>query len=490
MPHSPWPAAVVLAPLLGATLAVFSGRWATLAARLAATVTLGCAVLLMLDVRAHGVVWHAAGGWSAPLGIDLRADGVSAVLVVVAAVVGVAIVGFAERYFLAAPRDAADATAPERAARQFSTIWLFLWGALNALFVTADLFNAYVALELLSIAAIAIVALAGTPAATTAAMRYMIISLLGSLLYLLGVALLYRLEGTLAIAHLAAARPGSASATLALAAMTVGLALKTALFPLHAWLPPAHAGAPAPGSAVLSGLVVKASFYLLLRIWIEIFPDAAAGPAAAVLGGLGAGAILWGSLLALRQRALKALIAYSTVAQVGYLFLVFPLLRTSPESAIGGGMMHLVAHACAKASMFLAAGAMMRARGGDGFDTLAGIGQRMPLAFAAFGIGGLNLAGLPPSGGFLGKWLLLTAAAGGGQWIWAAVISAGSLLAAGYVFLVLRSAFLRSEFERETRAVPRRLEIVAFLLALVAIALGVRGREVLELILTTTLLAP
>jgi multicomponent Na+:H+ antiporter subunit D len=485
-----WPAAAVLAPLLGAALAALSGRHAVRIAWLSSAATAAIAAALVLAVRRASPVVHTAAGWPAPLGIELRADGLAAVLVAVTAVVGLAIVAYGESYFAKAPREDPLAEAPERAARYFWPLWLFLWSALNGLFLAGDLFNAYVALELLSVAAIAIVALDGTRAATTAAMRYMIISLLGSLLYLLGVALIYRTEGTLALTLLAETPPHGIAATTALAAMTVGLALKTALFPLHAWLPPAHGSAPAPGSALLSGLVVKASFYLLLRIWLELFPATSAGPAAAVLGGLGAGAVLWGSLFALRQRRLKALIAYSTVAQLGYLFLVFPLWASAPDAALGGAGMHLVAHACAKAAMFLAAGAMVRALGDDGLDTIAGVGQQLPLSFAAFGLAGLNLVGLPPSGGFIGKWLLLTAAIGSGNWLWALVLVAGSLFAAGYVFLVLRAAFVHVDSPRRPLYLPRRLERVAFALALVAIALGIWALEPLALITTTTLLRP
>jgi multicomponent Na+:H+ antiporter subunit D len=485
-----WPALVIMIPLAGAVVATLAGRFAAPAAGVTTLLTTAAAAALALAVRRSAPLVHTAGGWTAPLGIELHADGLAATLVGVTAIVGIAVVAYAGVYFDAAPHDDAGADAPARAAHYFWPLWLFLWSSLNAVFLTADIFNAYVALELLSIAAIGMVALDGTPAATAAAMRYMIISLLGSLLYLLGVALLYRTAGTLSFAVLAALAPTGGMAYFALVSMTVGLALKTALFPLHAWLPPAHASAPAPGSAILSALVVKGSFVLMLRVWLGIFPAATMGAPAVVLGALGAGAVLWGSLLALRQRALKPLIAYSTVAQLGYLFLIFPLWAYSPELALAGGMMHLIAHACSKAAMFLAAGAMVRALGGDGLDSIAGVGARMPLAFAAFGLGGLNLAGLPPSGGFLGKWLLLSAAIEGGQWLWAGVLAAGSLLAAGYVFIVLRAAFLRVDAPPQTRPIRRRLEIVAFLLALVPLGLGIWALEPTALILSSPLLRP
>jgi multicomponent Na+:H+ antiporter subunit D len=233
----------------------------------------------------------------------------------------------------------------------------------------------------------------------------------------------------------------------------------------------------------LSALVVKASFFILLRLWLGVFGAAAHGPAAPLLGALGAGAVLWGSLLALRQRRLKLLIAYSTVAQLGYLFLLFPLWRDTPAGALAGGVYQFMAHSFAKAAWFLAAGAMVRAFGDDGFDTLAGAGSRLPIAFAAFGIAGVSLAGLPPSGGFIAKWLLLTAAISSGQWFWAMVIVAGSVLAAAYVFVVLRAAFLHEPATELLQRPPLRLELAALGLALGALALGVWGNEPIRLLL-------
>src|SRR5258708_25957078 len=141
--------------------------------------------------------------------------------------------------------------------------------------------------------------------------------------------------------------------------MTAGLLAKHALFPLHLWLPPAHANAPAAASAVLSGLVVKGSFFLVLRLWLYVLPALPTDKIAAVLGCLGSAAIIVGSIIALRQVRLKLLIAYSTVAQIGYLFLVFPLAAGAHTwSAIGwsAGLMQVLAHAFAKAAMFFSAG--------------------------------------------------------------------------------------------------------------------------------------
>jgi formate hydrogenlyase subunit 3/multisubunit Na+/H+ antiporter MnhD subunit len=221
-------------------------------------------------------------------------------------------------------------------------------------------------------------------------------------------------------------------------------------------------------SALLSALVVKASFYILLRLWLEIFPLDNAAPGQ-LLGLLGAGAVLWGGLQALRQTRLKLMIAYSTVAQLGYLFLAFPLGTTI---AWKGALYLLMSHALAKAAMFMAAGNIMRFGGHDRIADLDRVAQRLPLTLAAFTLAGISSMGLPPSGGFIGKWLLLDAALYSGQWWWALILILGGLLTAAYVFKVVGYAFTRAEVTRETRMVPARMEWTALLLATAAVLLG------------------
>jgi formate hydrogenlyase subunit 3/multisubunit Na+/H+ antiporter MnhD subunit len=296
----------------------------------------------------------------------------------------------------------------------------------------------------------------------------LLVSLLGSLAYLLGVALLYHTFGSVDIALLAEQMEPSPAVWAAMGLMSAGLLLKTALFPLHFWLPPAHASAPAPVSALLSALVVKASFYILLRLWLEIFPltNSALGQ---LLGLLGAAAVLWGGLQALRQTQLKMLIAYSTVSQLGYLFLAFPL---GTSIAWKGALYLLLSHALAKAAMFMAAGNILRFGGHDRIADLDRVAQRLPLTLTAFALSGVSIMGLPPSGGFIAKWLLLEAAMRSGLWWWGIILILGGLLAAGYVFKVIGQAFTQAEVPYQARTVPVTMEWAALALALAAILLG------------------
>lgn len=423
------------------------------------------AALLARQVALGGAQRQALGGWAAPLGIELHADGLAALMLLMTAVVVLPVGLYARVYFERQP-----------GAATFWPLTWFLIGAMNALYLSADIFNLYVTLELLGLAAVGLVAMVGGVQAVTAGLRYLLAALAGSLLYLLGVALLYGAHGTVAIALLAPQLAPAPYAWLAAALMVLGLVVKTALFPLHFWLPPAHGGAAPPVSALLSGLVIKASFYLLVRLWLDLFGTLATPASGQLLGAMGAAAIVWGSVLALRQDKLKMLVAYSTVAQIGYLFLLFPLAThhgtTAAASALAGGVVQALSHAAAKSAMFLSAGSMVLSTGRDDVAGLAGLGARLPMSFFAFALAGVSLMGLPPSGGFVAKWLLLEAALVAGQWWWIVVIILGGLLTAAYVFRVLHHAFLPAQHGQIFDPVPRMLESSALALAVVSLALG------------------
>ena len=466
----PWGIVLIVLPLA-------AGMMAFVWPRVARTLTLLCSLAIALAVAGlavqlwqHGVFHHAVGGWDAPLGIGLYADGLSLVLLTATALVGMGVSVYASAYF----------TVDE--ARRFWPLWLFLLAALNALFLSADVFNLYVTLELLGLAAVSLTALTGGRAALGGAMRYLLATLSGSLAYLLGVALLYHAFGSVDITTLAGRVTPVPAAWAALGLMSVGLILKTALFPLHFWLPPAHASAPSPVSAVLSALVIKASFYILLRLWLTLFGPFAGDGVAALMGLLGAAAIVWGSVQALRQTRLKLLVAYSTVAQIGYLFLAFPLATAAAVMAWNAATILVLSHALAKTAMFLAAGNLLHFGGHDRIEDLDRVVQRLPLSAFAFALSGVSLMGLPPSSGFIGKWLLLEAALLQGRWDLVVVMLLGGLLAAAYVFKVLGKAFTQADVTHEPRAVPAPMEWAALLLACGAILLGIAAVPLLALL--------
>jgi multicomponent Na+:H+ antiporter subunit D len=382
----PW---LLIIPLAWAVLSLLLPvRWVP---RLAVPGVLAQTVVafeLWRQVADIGPKHYHIGDWQAPLGINLYADGLSATLLLLSALVLSAIAVYA----VAAIRDA-------QTARYFWSLTWFVAAALNGIWMAADLFNLYVGLELLGLGAVGLVAISGKPAALAAAMRYLMATLFGSLLYLLGVALVYGATGTLALYDLGHYLEPGPTAVLACGLMTAGLLLKTALWPLHGWLPSAHGGALTPVSALLSALVVKASFFILLRLWLGADTALVTQAAAQMLGLMGAGAILCGGLLALRQERVKMVVAYSTVAQIGYLFLVFPLvIGMTPEVATlawNGALLHLIAHAFAKAAMFLAVGNLILANNRDTVAGLVGSSQRVRSAAGVRGLGSGSSAGAP-----------------------------------------------------------------------------------------------
>ena len=454
-------------PLLGAVLTTAVPRRAVLLGILMALATCASAITLAVLVWQYGSLRVLLGGWDPELAIGLRADGLAAALVLMANVVGLGISVYASGYYRDRERLGA-----------FWPLWMLLWAALNGLFLAGDLFNLYVMLELIGITAAALGALTGSRDAIAANLRYLLVGLLGSISYLLGVALLYTAHGTLDLALVAEAIAASGALfavdATALVLMVSGLALKAALFPLHFWLPPAHANAPAPVSAALSALVVKAAFYVILRLWLDLFAPVTGLAAAMFLGMLGAAAVIWGSWRALRAERLKLMAAYSTVAQIGYLFLFLPLLAATPpgpprDNLLAALVLMAVTHGFAKSGFFLAVGLVQTNAGHDRIDDLGGTAQRLPATTFAIALAGSALIGLPPSGSFIGKWLLMQGAIESGQWWWVIVVTAGSLLAAAYVFRVLSRAF-GLEPTPLRFITDARTEVPALLLALVSVA--------------------
>jgi formate hydrogenlyase subunit 3/multisubunit Na+/H+ antiporter MnhD subunit len=485
---------LLMLPVVGLLLVLaLGGRYAGRVVLLLALLGLAAAVAVAAAVLQGGEsLSYQLGGWAPPLGVRLGADGISAVLLLITAVVLLAVAVYAQRDFRPEP-----GAAETRGSLAFWMLLLGVWAGLNTVALAQDLFTLFVALELLTFSAVPLVALDGRAETLAAALRYLLFALLGSVLYLLGVVLIYGTYGTLDIALLAAritaadALPPSVSVAAAL--MTVGLLAKTALVPLHLWLPPAHAGAPPAASAILSALVVKGSFFLVLRIWFDLMPGLLDLPAATILGVLGAAAILLGNLMALGQARLKLLIAYSTVAQIGYLFLIFPLAASGqgPTWALGAGTLQVVSHALAKGAMFLAAGIIYGAVGHDRIRGLGGVGRALPLPVLALGLAGLSLIGIQPSGGYLVKALLQGSAEAGGAWWWGLVLDAGGLLTAAYLTWVLGHALSGSGAPLTLLKAPRRFqELVVLILALASLMLGLLPAVAFDLIAIGRSLGP
>lgn len=458
----------LFAPLLGGLMVFLvrprHGGWALLASAL----SLYGAILALQQAMAEGPSLLALGGWPEPLAIRFRLTPLVGLLLVFTAALHLLVGLYAARR----PRAAGK---PD-----FWGLSCLLHAALAALWLSVDLFNLYVTLELLSLCAVALVSLAG-PRAYRPALDYLLLSLGGSLLYLLGVALCYGAYGVLDVPTLAAQAEASVTLRVALLLMSVGLMLKAALWPLHLWLPPAHAGAPTAVSALLSALVVKGPIYILWLLWTELAPAELGhevGPLFALAGVL---ALISGGWSALRAPRLKTLVAYSTVAQLGYALLGLGLLLRWQEPRLEAALwLFVLAHGLAKVSIFLAAGELQDTLGSRRVHALRGASQTLPVAMFTFAVAGGSLIGLPPSGGFLAKWLLLQPVFEAPErWPWALGILLGTLATAAYVFRVVALGFDRARSNRTCIAPDRLAQWLALLPALLVWSLALVSKPLL-----------
>lgn len=471
----------LLVPFAAALLAAtVPPRWRSATGLIGSVLSAATSLALVSLLPVYGPTTHEIGDWSPPLGIRLHLDGWSAVLLLLTNLMSLPL-AFYSRSFFHSPK------VPVRAKEWFWPLWFMVWAALHGLFLSADLFNLYVALEIIGMGSVGLAVLSGKTAAYFAGLRYLLAALAGSLAFLMGVALLYALHGQLDIHLLHDSLSGHPLESLALVLMVLGLMIKTALFPFHFWLPGAHSAALPPVSALLSALVVKASFFLLVRIWVQLYGDHVTFAAGQIIGAFGAVAVVWGSYQALRQTRLKRMVAHSTVSQIGYLFLLFPLLGSGLTGEVAsyawtGATYQVLAHGFAKAALFLAVGLIIIAVGNDEKDSLLNMVGRLPMTTFTLALAGISLIGLPPSGGFIAKWMLLKASFASGQWWWVPMILWGSFLTAGYVFMVLRIAFAPAPPDKPLRKVPPVREITALILAVMAVLIGFRAEEVMLLL--------
>ncbi|MEA3468878.1 MAG: proton-conducting transporter membrane subunit [Thermodesulfobacteriota bacterium] len=480
-----WVIAPIVLPLIAGLLCFLCNRKTFVIALAAALANFFVACLLIYQLLVFGTMRCYIGGWAPPLGITLRTDGPALLMLLMTAVTGLGVTLYARGYFSHRISDPVRVGRHQRQQRYFWPLWMLMLAGLNGLFLSGDIFNLYVTLELIGISAASLAALSGKPASQRASFRYLLISLLGSLTYLLGVVFLYRSCGVLDLELLRNLAANGLGTRAALALLTVGLLLKTALVPLHFWLPPAHANALAPVSVILSALVVKGSFYLLFRFWFELFAPMVSKSALNFMGILGAIAILWGAIQAMRQHRLKLMVAYSTVSQLGYLFVAFPLSRVAEGAQVWSIVIFMaLTHACAKSAMFMAAGSVYLHLGHDRIKDLAGVRASLPITVFAYGIAGVSLMGLPPSGAFIAKWMLLSSSLASSQWWWALVIMAGSLLAMVYVFRVMSQFFVIPEENALKNSTPLSplLEWPALILALISLSLGLLAPWLLRIL--------
>ncbi len=467
------PVLQVTVPLLAAPacLVLRNGRQAWLVTLVASWITFATAVLLLMQVLDQGPLSYAFGDWAAPWGIEYRVEPVNAFVLLIVSGISAVLLPFA--------KSSVAREIPSQQVSLFYTLYLLCLTGLLGVTITGDAFNLFIFLEISSLSSYALIALGSDRRAFTASYQYLIMGSVGATFILIGIGLLYMMTGTLNLTDLAARLPGVAETRTvrsAFAFLTVGIGLKLALFPLHLWLPNAYTYAPSAVAAFLAATATKVAVYVLLRFVFSVFGVGFAFdamPLSMILVLLAVAAVLSASVVAIFQENLKRMLAYSSVAQIGYMVLGISLASVTGLTA---SILHLFNHALMKGALFMALGCVMYRLGTVHLPALRGLGFRMPWTMAAFVIGGLSLIGVPLTVGFISKWYLVLGAMQKGWWPVVIVVLAGSLLAVIYVWRVVEAAYFTSgeaSSLEDVREAPASLLVPTWLLIAANVYFGV-----------------
>nr|CRH06380.1 Putative multisubunit Na+/H+ antiporter, MnhA subunit. Containing NADH:ubiquinone oxidoreductase subunit 5 (chain L) domain [Candidatus Magnetococcus massalia] len=454
--------------MLAAPLCVFlrDHRIAWLFTVVASWATFIVAGLMLDQVLTEGTIRYALGGWAPPWGIEYRVDTLNAYVLVIVAAIGAIVATYS--------RQSVEKEVQEEKRYLFYTAYLLCLTGLLGITITGDAFNVFVFLEVSSLSTYALVSLGRDRRALTAAFQYLIMGTIGATFILIGVGLLYMVTGTLNMMDLAERlQPLLDSRTVqaAFAFLTVGISLKLAMFPLHLWLPNAYTYSPSVVSAFLAGTATKVAAYVLLRFIFTIFgANFEEQSLTIILIPLALLGIFFGSLSAIYQDDVRKSLAYSSVAQIGYIVLGISLVGVT---GLAAGILHLFNHALMKGALFLALGCVAYRVGSVKIEAMRGLGQKMPWTMAAFVIGGLSLIGIPATAGFVSKWYLIQAALAAHLWWIAAFVLLTSLMAVVYVWRVVEVAYFPGDKAvSDVGEAPLGLLIPTWTLALANIYFG------------------
>ena len=434
------PALQVVLPLLAAPICVLLRRpraaWAV--ATIITWTALAVALALLGRVLDTGIIHYPLGDWAAPWGIEYRIDTVNAFILVIVTAIGSAVMPYA--------RASVEAEIEEPRIYLFYCMYLLNLAGLLGIAVTGDVFNLFVFLEISSLSSYVLISLGKDRRALTAAYRYLVMGTIGATFYIIGVGMMYMMTGTLNMADLATILPAVADSRTILAALaflTVGLSLKLALFPLHFWLPNAYTYAPSAVTVFLAATGTKVAVYAFIRILFTVFGGVETLARVGVnelLVVLAMAAMIGASAVAVYQTNVKRLLAYSSIAQIGYMVLGISMASVT---GLAAGIIHLLNHALMKGGLFMAMGCIMMRVGSVDISSFDGLAKRMPLTMAAFVAGGLSLIGVPLTVGFVSKWYLIQAALEKGWWLAVGAILTASLLAIIYIWRVVEAAYFR-----------------------------------------------
>ncbi len=433
------PAIQVVVPLISAPLCVLFRRTGAtwLIALIVSWASFGISILLLEQVIANGPISYLLGSWAAPWGIEYKVDMLSAFVMLIVTSIGSISMIFAP--------NSVNSEIPDDRIYLFYTMYLLTFSGLLGITITGDAFNLFVFLEISSLSSYVLISLGAERNALTAAFRYLILGTVGATFYIIGVGLMYQMTGTLNMVDLAQRLPAVAETRTILVALgfvTVGIGLKLGLFPVHVWLPNAYAYAPSVVTAFLAATATKVAIYTLLRIYFTVFGTKifTALPIGEFLLLLSLIAILSMSAVAIFQKNAKRLLAYSSVAQVGYMVIGISMVTATGLTAT---ILHLFNHAMIKGALFLVLAAVFFRVKSVKIEDMAGLGRMMPFSMAAFVLAGFSLVGVPLTVGFVSKWYLILGALEKGWWPVAALILISSLLAVIYFWKIVEVVYFK-----------------------------------------------
>ncbi|MBI2312325.1 MAG: monovalent cation/H+ antiporter subunit D family protein [Betaproteobacteria bacterium] len=460
-----FPALQVVVPLLAAPLCVIvrNARAAWLIALAVSWAMLYVATGLLAEALSAGVISYRLGSWAPPWGIEYRVDPVNGLLLVLVSFVGAVVMTFS--------RASVDHEVPRSQHHLFYAAYLLCLSGLLGIAVTGDAFNIFVFLEISSLATYILIAMGRDRRALTASYQYLIMGTIGATFIVIGIGLLYLMTGTLNLADLAQRVPQvehTRPVLAALAFLTVGISLKLALFPLHLWLPNAYAYAPSMVTAFVAATATKVAVYLLLRFFFTVFGASFVleqVQVPAILLVLSLAAMFVASTVAIYQDDLKRMLAYSSVAQIGYITLG---VSTASATGLTATLVHLLNHGVTKGALFLLLGCMALRVDRVTIASIRGIGRTMPLTTFGVVLGGFSLIGVPTTVGFVSKWYLVLAALERGWWWLAVLILLSSLLAVVYMWRVVEAAYFKEPAPRARKVTEAPLSMLLPAWALVA----------------------
>lgn len=394
-------------------------------------------IINLLQILSSGQINYRFAGWLPPVGIEYVVDHLSAFVTVVINFIAFIVIFHSKIPVISELKD--------KKAPYYSAILLMLCG-FNGIILTGDFFNLYVFLEISSLSMYGLLAM-GNKKSPVAAFRYLIMGAVAASFYLLGVGFLYIETGSLNMADMKAILPSlgnEPTVIVALILMVVGMGIKMALFPLHGWLPDAYTYAPSTTSSIVAPTGTKVGAYVLLRILLFIFGIrfiTEVVPVATVITWLAAVGIIYGSIMAIAQKEMKRMLAYSSVAQIGYIAMGIGLAN---KWALIGAVLHILNHAFTKALLFMVSTNLRTKLGHSDISKLNNkIRKKLPWTMAAFTIAALSMVGLPPAAGFFSKLYLIRGTIEASNWVFVGVILLSSLLNAVYFFRILEKVYMK-----------------------------------------------